>query len=310
MRGEVRCEGRGHDPRQRMCKDSLWMEIRGVQAGMVQDQGHLLLPEMCESRTTRNSSGESLKNTNEMTQEEKAKRYDEALEKARKYRDEEGFTEMEDLFPELAENEDEKMIDGLQGFLSAFGSDFFGTGGWQKFDEWLEKQKEQEPIDPCDASWDAYYRRGYERGLEVGRKEQKPTEKHDLVAQLKEHLANTLKEQLEAEWKELEEWDHVGPQLKLAGWSEEDERRRDGIIQWLREYQKKFNPEYDSLSIESIESLIDWFKSLRPSWKPSEAHLSALLAVFNDPDNIGSQTCQLALTDLYEQLKAIREDEK
>lgn len=42
-----------------------------------------------------------------------------------------------------------------------------------------------------------------------------------------------------------------------------------------------------------------------PSWKPSEYHLSALLAVLNDPDNIGSQTCQLALTDLYEQLKKL-----
>ena len=44
---------------------------------------------------------------------------------------------------------------------------------------------------------------------------------------------------------------------------------------------------------------------LRPSWKPSEEHLSALLAIFNDPDNIGSQTCQLALSDLYEQLKKL-----
>lgn len=41
------------------------------------------------------------------------------------------------------------------------------------------------------------------------------------------------------------------------------------------------------------------------SWKPSEEHLSALLAVVNDPNNIGSQTCQLALTDLYEQLKKL-----
>ena len=61
---------------------------------------------------------------------------------------------------------------------------------------------------------------------------------------------------------------------KPAEWSEEDERKRDGIIQWLHEYQKEFNPKYDSLSIESIESLIDWLKSLRPSWKPSEDELA------------------------------------
>ena len=48
-------------------------------------------------------------------------------------------------------------------------------------------------------------------------------------------------------------------------------------------------------------------KDIKPQshWKPSEEHLSALLAIFNDPNNIGSQTCQLALTDLYEQLKKL-----
>lgn len=50
---------------------------------------------------------------------------------------------LEFLFPDLKVSEDERMINGLQGFLSAFGSDYFGTGGWQKFDEWLERQKEQ-----------------------------------------------------------------------------------------------------------------------------------------------------------------------
>jgi len=59
-------------------------------------------------------------------------------------------------------------------------------------------------------------------------------------------------------------------------WNDEDEHRRDGIIQWLHEYQKEFNPKYDSLSIESIESLIDWLKSLRPSWKPTEEQMGAL----------------------------------
>jgi hypothetical protein len=57
-------------------------------------------------------------------------------------------------------------------------------------------------------------------------------------------------------------------------WSEDDERRRDGIIQWLREYQAKFNPKYDSLSIESIESLIDWLESLsqqpKPEWSKND----------------------------------------
>jgi hypothetical protein len=53
----------------------------------------------------------------------------------------------EHYFPELPLSEDEKMIIGLQGFLSAYGSDYFGTDGWQKFDDWLERQKEQKPAE-------------------------------------------------------------------------------------------------------------------------------------------------------------------
>ena len=52
---------------------------------------------------------------------------------------------LEALAPELTMSEDEMMIYELQGFLSSFGSDYFGNGEWQKFDDWLEKQKEQKP---------------------------------------------------------------------------------------------------------------------------------------------------------------------
>lgn len=57
--------------------------------------------------------------------------------------------------------------------------------------------------------------------------EQKPAEKPNLVAQLREHLANTPKEQLEKERKELEPWSNIGPTAKefLYGksteWSED-----------------------------------------------------------------------------------------
>ena len=50
---------------------------------------------------------------------------------------------------------------------------------------------------------------------------------------------------------------------------------------------------------------IAWLKSLRPHWEPSGVQMSALLAVLNDPDNIGSQTCQLALSELYDDLNKL-----
>ena len=41
-------------------------------------------------------------------------------------------------------------------------------------------------------------------------------------------------------------------------------------------------------------------------WKPTEEQMSALLAVLNDPDNIGSQSCQLALSELYDDLMKLK----
>lgn len=81
-------------------------------------------------------------------------------------------------------------------------------------------------------------------------------------------------------------------------WSEEDKKMFNALVDYV-EYPSCWNLKCPR------EKLVAFIKSLRPSWKPSEEHLSALLAVFNDPDNIGSQTCQLALTDLYEQLKKL-----
>lgn len=57
--------------------------------------------------------------------------------------------------------------------------------------------------------------------------------------------------------------------------------------------------------VEGQYNILNNLNKYHHSFKPSEEHLSALLAVFNDPNNIGSQTCQLALTDLYEQLKKL-----
>ena len=76
-------------------------------------------------------------------------------------------------------------------------------------------------------------------------------------------------------------------------WSEDDELMMKAVIGILGE--------------DDHPKLCSWLKSLKPQshWRPSEEHLSALLAIFNDPDNIGSQTCQLVLTDLYEQLKKL-----
>ena len=81
---------------------------------------------------------------------------------------------------------------------------------------------------------------------------------------------------------------------KPAEWSEEDEKMIQSLILEIDKY----------VFFAGIESdkIIALLKSLRPSWKPSEEQMSALLAVLNDPDNIGAETCQLALSELYDDL--------
>lgn len=87
-----------------------------------------------------------------MTREEKAKAYDEALERARKLNNGKdvdvgaGTTTCEYIFPELQESEDERIrkficsiIDNLEP------KDFVGVKKMNVI-AWLEKQKEQKPI--------------------------------------------------------------------------------------------------------------------------------------------------------------------
>ena len=76
-------------------------------------------------------------------------------------------------------------------------------------------------------------------------------------------------------------------------WSEEDEKMLRTIIS------------DGSRGVELDSKQISFLKSLRPSWKPSEEQMSMLLAVVNDPNNAGSESCHLSLESLYNDLKKL-----
>ena len=101
---------------------------------------------------------------------------------------------------------------------------------------------------------------------------------------------------------------------KPAEWSEEDERMRNQLIYDIEYHKKeglvsakqnKATKSFCNRLEECYDEKIDWLKSLRPSWKPSLEQLSMLLAVINDPNNAGSESCQIALRGIYEQLKKL-----
>lgn len=178
----------------------------------------------------------------------------------------------EHYFPELAESEDERIRKELIFFLKEEipqCSIKEHADKLKEFVSYLEKQKEQKPRD---------YRKLYE-------------------------------EVVNSDWfKENYVGKSLGEEQKPE-WSEADEVYLEDALWCVDKAEKSCKDEDDKGACWAAKR---WLKSLRPvskdslqSWKPSEAHLSALLAVFNDPNNIGSQTCQLALTDLYEQLNKL-----
>ena len=89
-----------------------------------------------------------------MTQEEKAKAYDKALERARVFNDggktdiEKGTTLCEYIFPELKESEDERIRNAIIKYLDALDDDEIRYGvSFKDMRVWLEKQGEQKSVD-------------------------------------------------------------------------------------------------------------------------------------------------------------------
>ena len=82
-----------------------------------------------------------------MTQEEKAKAYDEALEKAKIWQehlydvnDKDYADELNYIFPELSESEDEKIRKQILSFLKEFEYDHYRNLDFSSWIAWLEKQ--------------------------------------------------------------------------------------------------------------------------------------------------------------------------
>lgn len=205
----------------------------------------------------------------------------------------------EHYFPELALSEDEKMIIGLQGFLSAFGSDYFGTDGWQKFDDWLEKQKEQKEEDErirkrirlcLDECVHSDIIRDYERDEVLAyleKQKEKPVEWSEVELEFRGEKVkvkrpffrddkgcgySTTEQDDDVAWYALRAWcEKKGVSLydlyPKEEWSEEDEKKIN-FLSRLIEFQVK-DDEYcfgDGRLISKQEA-IEMLKSLRPSKK-------------------------------------------
>lgn len=228
----------------------------------------------------------------ELSIEEKAKRYDEALKVLHKYDCANiMFSQSlkEELFPELKESEDERIRKALIKYYS-----FDKDGGSHALDNitpkqivtWLEKQGEQKPT---DEEMKALLRTEYEKGRADAIAEMQKSWSEEDISKI-DRLIMYFKGK---DNKEFTEWfsllkDRVLPQPKQE-WSEEE------IEKAAQEWDSKanFNPFYMTMDgdkptgvkqditthKESFKAGVNWIlKFLKPqnTWKPSDEQMEAL----------------------------------
>ena len=212
-----------------------------------------------------------------------------------------GVEELESIFPELTESEGEKIRKALVWHLKA-DVDFVSNGVTKaECLAYLEKQKEQKPRLIGEDSVEKKARQMYENGQTI--EVQKLAGWSDTNELVFQDICKHLKEEGYNGWIVLLNALHNGEFQPKQEWSEEDEKMRNALLEWL-------NPEKGGTKYSSYAQLAEWrnwLKSLRPQphWKPSEDQMSMLLAVIRDPNNAGSESCFLAFKSLYEDLKKL-----
>ncbi len=225
------------------------------------------------------------------------------------------------LIPELAESEDERirkaLIDGIRQIRCKNGVT------QEQMLAWLEKQKEQKHPDGCFTCDE--YKKGYEEGRrngftagynkamkEVEQKEQKPECDNETEVQ------KAYREGKNAGRKEvLDHPEYYGLQLRRMydyetgernpEWSDEDEEMLKSILFVLESYVSHSESASSPSLITSYPIYykeIDWLKSLRPSWKPSEEQMEILQYVCTQSSHPNQKVIRV-LESLYNDLKKL-----
>ena len=217
----------------------------------------------------------------DMTQEEKAKAYDEALKKIKVLQEDwksthnRAWKEIEEVFPQLCESEDERiaeeLIKALRGISTGLQYAIFLTEEKkQRWIAWLEKQKGQNLIMANSPQL----------------KEQKPVEWSEEDEWMKESIISTLMANMQFTYQHdpLGQADHkkkitwlkslslkkrLDDVDKLCSnkWNEEDEACLNQLICFC---------EHCMVQDSEVKKCTKWLKSLRPNWKPSEEQMKAL----------------------------------
>ena len=264
-----------------------------------------------------------------MTQEEKAKAYDEALNQAKFYHgncpSEPERKKLEKMFPVLCESEDERirkrLIEYFEGFRMGNAEVKWEGLTVQEVLAWLEKRKEQKPLPPFDEMSPEekmnhpLYLEGFDTGRDVQKvfDEQKPAEwsakgRRGRIGSTPEHIrkkAENFLSKMEPPYDAddiCSAYETGAMENANSSWSEEDEKMLRTIIS-----DGSRGVELDSKQISWLKSLRPVSKeSLQPHWKPSEEQMESLayaIQVLNSNPHPKSAKAYQDLQTLYKNIK-------
>lgn len=244
------------------------------------------------------------------TIEEKAKAYDEAVERASHIKDYKTLTPQETveyIFPDLKESEDERIRKALIQFLRDYPTNLpNGKYSRSDFFTWLEKQKEPKPrIEICPHSIKS---KSYKEQNPAWSEEDKET--IDLLIEILKvnhpngEFKTTEAGIIDVKYISTEEiisrLESLRPQPKQE-WSEEDEEMLEYVIGDVNDAKQLYTTKEAK---DMADKEIAWLKSLRPSWKPSEEQIAVLWDAISNLKHDGYKKID-TLIFLYEQLKSL-----
>ena len=241
----------------------------------------------------------------DMTDKEKAKAYDEALERAkamiddlRKGEDILAVSDLEAMFPELRESEDERIRKELINFIlyKAKGVSEEQEHSWVTY---LEKQKEQKPTNSEKPKEWSEEDDALLKEIVSFFKDGTVKLQHDLdlYAGFLQNKFKSLRPQPREEIYQSAKHD-----LAIKFMNYLDENRPEGKMCLS-------NGECEDIDKAFKEN--DWAKIMRyvekyrTSWKPSDEQMQCLLAVITNQYNAGAESCHLTLGSLYNDLKKL-----
>ena len=203
-------------------------------------------------------------------------RYNEALERASVYHNElhncRAKDELESIFPELRESEDERIRKELIGYHKHMAEMFVNDESCRHpaWIAWLEKQKETLHIsESCKENAEHFTSQCGDNRFELIDKA-----KRDIIAKTNIESSpdemNVLDSFLFRAWQMgwLGKYDVIVPEQMPADWTDKDKRILDDISKLLITFNyKEMARDYK----QAIEKLI-----YKPHWKPSEEQMQAI----------------------------------